>query len=141
MSIKSINEPDGPGRTSMVLPASINEPPKLPEGGEIPAPEITALTPDSATIGDPSFRLYVTGTNLFSGSIIVFAGQDEPTTLEDDGTVSTGINMDVWHGPDVLAVSVKNADKVSNELEFTFNASGALSRGAARSLPKHRRAR
>lgn len=140
MSIKSINEPDGPGRTSMVLPASINEPPKLPEG-EIPAPEITALTPDSATIGDPSFRLYVTGTNLFSGSVIVFAGQDEPTTLEDDGRVSTGINMDYWHGPDVLAVSVKNADKVSNELEFTFNAAEALSRGAARSPLKHRRSR
>jgi hypothetical protein len=140
MSIKSINEPAGPGRTTMVTPASINEPPKLPEG-ETLAPEITALTPDSATIGDPSFRLYVAGSNLFTGSIIVFAGQDEPTTLEADGRVSTGVNMDYWHGADVLKVSVKNADKVSNELEFTFNAAEALSRGAARSPPKHRRAR
>lgn len=108
----------------MVTPVSINEPPKLPEG-EIPAPVITALTPDSATIGEPSFRLYISGSNLFSGSVIVFAGQDEPTTLESDGTVSTGINMDFWHGADVLKVSVKNADKMSNELDFTFNAEAA----------------
>ena len=66
--------------------------------------------------------MFVSGTNLFAQSVIVFAGQDEPTTLNADGTLSTGINMDVWHGPDTVQVSVKNGSKMSNELPFTFAA-------------------
>lgn len=121
MGIKSINEPDGPGRTTMVLPSSINEPPKLPDvGGEIPTPAITSLDPSSATIGDASFRIYLTGEFFFAGSVINFAGQDELTTLEDDGRLSTGINMPLWLGPDTVVVTVKNGDKISNEVEFTF---------------------
>ena len=108
----------------MVLPASINEPPSVDElpPDAIPTPAIVALSPDNATLGDPSFTMFITGTNLFAQSVIVFAGQDEPTTLNADGTLSTGINMDVWHGPDTVQVSVKNGSKMSNELPFTFAA-------------------
>lgn len=128
MSIKSINEPDGPGRTTMVLPASINEPPKLPDmGGEIPTPAITSIDPSSTTIGDPGFRVYLTGTNFYNGSTIVFAGYDEPTTMEDDGRLSTAVNMAVWHGPDTVTVTVRNFDRISNEVEFTFLEAGAPS--------------
>jgi hypothetical protein len=137
MSIKSINEPEGPGRTTMVLPASINEAPSLdglpPDA--IPTPNIVALSPNNATLGDPSFTMYITGTNLFAQSVIVFAGQNEPTTLNTDGTLSTGINMDVWHGPDTVQVSVKNGSKSSNELPFTF------AEAATRSAHKQRRER
>jgi len=124
MSIKSINEPTGPGRTTMVLPASINEPPSVDDlpPDAIPEPTITSLSPDGAVLGEPSFTMFVSGTNLFAQSVIVFAGQDEPTTLNADGTLSTGINMDVWHGPDTVQVSVKNGSKMSNELPFTFAA-------------------
>jgi len=123
MSIKSINEPLGPGRTTMVLPASINEPPSVDDlpPDAIPEPTITSLSPDGAVLGEPSFTMFVSGTNLFAQSVIVFAGQDEPTTLNADGTLSTGINMDVWHGPDVVKVSVKNGPEQSNEVDFTFN--------------------
>jgi hypothetical protein len=128
MSIKSINEPDGPGRTTMVLPASINEPPKLPDmGGEIPTPAITSIDPSSCTIGDASFRIYLSGEFFFAGSVINFAGNDELTTLEDDGRLSTGINMPLWLGPDTVPVTVKNGDKVSNEVEFTFMEAGVAS--------------
>ena len=39
---------------------------------------------------------------------INFAGQDEPTTLNEDGTLSTGVNMAMWQGPDTVPVVIKN---------------------------------
>jgi hypothetical protein len=89
------------------------------------APVITELEPDEATIGEETFDLFVHGTGFTEDSVIVFAGQEEPTDLEDDGTLSTGINMDVWNGADTIKVSVKNGDKTSNEMEFTFHAEPA----------------
>lgn len=128
MSIKSINEPDGPGRTTMVTPASINEPPVLPDlGGEMPVPTITSIEPASCVLGDPSFRVYVAGENLFAGSVIVFAGYDEITTLESDGRLSTGVNMAVWLGPDTVQVSVRNGDTMSNAVDFEFAEAPAVS--------------
>ena len=135
MSIKSINEPDGPGRTTMVTPVSINEPPTLPDlGGEMPVPSITAIDPASCVLGDPDFRVYLSGENLFAGSVIIFAGQEEITTLESDGRLSTGVNMAVWHGPDVVQVSVRNGDVMSNAVDFEFAEAGAdtTDRGATR---------
>jgi hypothetical protein len=112
---------------------SVNEPQTvslpLPQGAVVPKPSITSIEPDGATIGDPSFTLYVTGENFFADSVLMFAGQDEPTTLNEDGTLSTGINMDVWHGADVLKVAVKNGPEVSNEVDFTFTEAGAGTRG------------
>jgi hypothetical protein len=105
--------------------ASINEPQTvglpLPAGTVVPKPSISSITPTEMTIGAESATLYVTGENFFRDSVIVFAGQNEPTTLNEDGTLSTGINMDVWHGPDVVKVSVKNGPEQSNEVDFTFN--------------------
>jgi hypothetical protein len=115
MGIESINEPNS-GHTWMVTPVSINEPPKLDQD----VPVITSIAPDTAVIGDPSFTLVVTGTGFSADSVIVFAGHDEPTTLEADGTLSTGVNMGVWLGPDTLPVVVRNFNVVSNAVEFTF---------------------
>jgi hypothetical protein len=84
-------------------------------------PILSALNPSTAAIGDESFVLYVSGENFVEGhSVIVFAGHDEPTTLNEDGTLSTGVNMGVWHGPDVLPVMVRNGGRYSEPLEFTF---------------------
>jgi hypothetical protein len=118
MGIESINEPGG--RTTMVLPASINEPPKMPD-----APVITALNPSECTLGDPDFTLFIEGTGFYPASMIIFAGHDEPTTLNEDGTLSTGINMALWQGPDTVKVQVYNGPMFSNEADFTFNAAGA----------------
>jgi hypothetical protein len=118
-SVKSINEPNAP-TTPGVLGGSINEPFKIPEGAD--APSIDSIEPTEATIGDPSFTLFITGSGFIPQSVINFAGQDEPTTLNEDGTLSTGINMDVWHGPDTLPVVVKNGPFTSNAVNFTFEA-------------------
>ncbi len=105
--------------------ASINEPQTvalpLPAGVEVPKPSISSITPTELTIGDDSTTLYVTGENFFRDSVITFAGQNEPTTLGEDGRLSTGINMDVWHGPDTVEVFVKNGPEMSNVEYFTFN--------------------
>jgi len=123
----SINEP--PGSTiGSENPGGPGGPPAEgggQPGGETQTPTITALEPDECTIGEETFDLFVSGTNFTEDSVIVFAGQDEPTDLEDDGTLSTGINMDVWHGPDVVQVMVKNGDKTSNAMPFTFHAEAA----------------
>jgi hypothetical protein len=52
--------------------------------------------------------------------VIVFAGYDEPTALNEDGTLSTGVNMGVWHGADTVPVCVRNGSLVSEPLDFTF---------------------
>jgi hypothetical protein len=100
--------------------------PDRPDLPELPppsvAPVLSSVSPNSAVLGGPNFRVNLTGTGFLASSIIVFAGHDEPTTLESDGRLSTGVDMSVWHGPDTVPVSVRNGDKVSNTLTFTFTA-------------------
>ena len=64
----------------------------------------------------------VSGVGLVMESVIVFAGQDEPSKLETNGTLTTGVNMSVWHGPDEVEVRVKNGEHISEPLMFTFTA-------------------
>jgi hypothetical protein len=123
-SAASINEPVG-STIGSENPGGPGGPPAPEGGGEAETPVITALEPDECTIGEETFDLFVIGTGFNEESVIVFAGQDEPTDLEDDGSLSTGINMDVWNGPDTVKVSVKNGDKTSNEMDFTFHAEAA----------------
>jgi len=117
MSVISINEPET-SRKIVLTPASVNEPPVLPEWAS-EAPVVESIAPTEATIGDPSFDVVLSGTGFYEQSVIVFAGQDEPTTLTD-GKLSTGVNMDVWQGPDTVKVSVRNGPIASNEVDFTF---------------------
>ena len=85
------------------------------------APVLTSIEPSTARIGQESFVLVVSGHGFVQDiSKIVFAGQDEPTKLETNGTLTTGVDMSVWHGPDELEVRVRNDDKVSEPLMFTF---------------------
>ena len=106
--------------------ASINEPQTtslpLPDNVTVPVPSISSLEPTECTIGDESFTLYISGENFFADSKIYFAGQPEPTTLGEDGRLSTGINMDVWNGPDTVPVVIQNGPEASEPAEFTFNA-------------------
>lgn len=85
-------------------------------------PVVTSLEPSEATIGDPSFLLHVYGTDFDLSSKISFAGHDEPTTLITDNEVTTGVDMSVWKGADVLPVLVKNNGVASNSVNFTFHA-------------------
>jgi len=118
-TIGSINEPEGSRKTSLT-PQSVNEPATLPDWAT-EAPVVTGLEPTECTLGDPDFRIYVSGTGFYEQSTLVFAGQDEPTTFED-GKLSTGVNMAVWHGPDTVQVGVRNGPIESNTMPFTFKA-------------------
>jgi hypothetical protein len=133
MSIKSINEPEGPGRTTMLLPNSINEPLTLPEGGSDQAPVINALTPDGAEVGGPDIVMVIDGTGFTLGSVIVWNGGDEPTTVLDGERVSTTVKPSTASGPWAIPVAVRNGDRMSNQLTFTFSETGAT-----RSSPKRR---
>jgi hypothetical protein len=119
LNIKSVNEP-GTSREMMLTPASVNEPPVLPEWAS-EAPVVESITPTETTIGDPSFDVVLSGSGFYEQSVIVFASHDEPTTLTD-GKLSTGVNMDVWQGADTVKVSVRNGPIASNEVDFTFKA-------------------
>jgi hypothetical protein len=89
-----------------------------------PPPVVTALAPDMAVLGQASFTLHVLGTGFDAGSVIVFNGYDEPTTVVSPTEVTTGVNMAVWTAPSLpLPVVVRNADgQVSESLPFTFTA-------------------
>jgi hypothetical protein len=96
-----------------------------------PPPVVTALVPDTAVLGSPSFTLHITGSGFDAASVIVFAGQDEPTTLVSPTEVTTGVNMAVWAGPDALPVLVRNGDgQTSEALTFTFTAAVTARRKA-----------
>ena len=90
----------------------------------LPAPTVSALVPNTATIGDPSFTLKVQGTGFGPGSVIIFNGNDEPTTFVSPTEVTTGVNMAVWTAPSApLPVLVRHADgRESGSLPFTFEA-------------------
>jgi hypothetical protein len=83
-------------------------------------PVVTSLLPAQATIGDPDFTLFITGQGFMESSVIHFAGHDEPTTLNGDGTLSTGVKPSLWGAPVVVQCSVRNGAVSSNVLDFTF---------------------
>ena len=123
MGIESINDPSG--HTAMVTPRSINDPPQLPET----APTISAIAPDQCAIGSDDFTLYVSGENFFAGSVIHFAGHDEPTTLNEDGSLSTGVKPSLWLNPDTVQCQIRNGEMLSNAVDFVFT--DAASRGVS----------
>jgi hypothetical protein len=120
------------------MPTSINEPstPAFEKVAGAVTPTISALEPDTCAIGDPDFDLHVTGGDFGVNTIIYFAGHDEPTTLNEDGTVSTGVKPSLWGAPAVVQCYVRNGTLHSNPMEFTFTeaAAGGTRKGGQLSL-------
>ena len=106
--------------------ASINEPQAvslpLPQGTKVPVPSISSLNPTETTIGAEDFTLYVSGENIFRDSVINFAGQDEPSTLNEDGTLSTIVKPSLWADPVTVPVLIKNGPESSDPMDFEFKA-------------------
>lgn len=88
--------------------------------GSVTPVTVTSLSPNNATLGTPSFDLHVMGANFDQFSVINFAGQDEPTVFVSPTELTTGVNMDVWKGADVVSVYVKSPVLVSDPVDFTF---------------------
>lgn len=94
--------------------------------GSVKPVTIASLNPNTAVLGTPSFDLHVMGSNFDRFSVINFAGHDEPTTFVSDKELTTGVNMDMWHGPDVVSVYVKSPSGVASDLvDFTFADAGS----------------
>ena len=98
-------------------------------GNNIRPPTVTSLTPSSAELGDPSFTLHVHGTNFDAGSVIVFNGFEEPTTLVSATEVTTGVDMSVWAAPVAVPVAVVKNGVMSDPMNFTFTDGVALLAG------------
>jgi outer membrane protein assembly factor BamB len=62
-------------------------------GPDVPAyPTITALTPSSATAGDPAFVLTVTGTGFVDGAQVTWSGTSRPTAFVSSTTLRASIS-------------------------------------------------
>lgn len=121
-AIQSINEPN-PATRNPITGGSINEPVTASDLPPMPVPVVTSLDPDSCAIGTADFTLEVHGENFFAGSVIFFAGHDEPTTYDQEaGTVSTGVKPSLWGSPVVVQCQVRNGTVLSNAVNFTFAA-------------------
>jgi hypothetical protein len=83
-------------------------------------PTVTAVVPDSVTLGEPDFTVSVQGTGFDEEAVIVWNGFDEPTTFVSATEVQTGVNMAVWAAPVALDVQVRTAAGLSNAQTFTF---------------------
>jgi hypothetical protein len=114
-------------------------------GGYTKSPVVGTLVPSNVELGSASFTLRIHGSNFNQSSVIIFAGQEEPTTIISDKEVTTGVDMSVWLGPDSVPVEVMNSDTgvVSNSLSFTFIATEPALFGTSRavksdhSIPSH----
>ena len=102
---------------------------RSPEAPE-PEPEeplaLTALEPDTAALGSPSFTIHVRGTGFDESSVILWNNAPEPTTVVSNTELTTGVNMDTAAYAVTLPVAVMASDgTVSNELPFTFTEAAA----------------
>jgi hypothetical protein len=105
------------------------------KGGEMPvivdtlaeaqesAPSLTSIEPSTAESGAEDLTLVVTGENFTAQSVIIFGTMDEPTTLQADGTLTTGVKPSLF-APAVVPVSVRNGPLHSGPLDFTFTEAG-----------------
>ena len=93
--------------------------PDQPEPPEQTAPVLTALEPATVESGSEDVTLYVTGSGLNAESVLIFGTLDEPTTHNEDGTVSTIVKPSLF-APAEVPVTVRNGEAQSNSLIFTF---------------------
>jgi hypothetical protein len=138
MGIQSINEP-GSGHTWSVTPQSINEPPDY--SAMVDPPVIELITPDHCAIGEGDFTLFVTGTGFYPGSVINFAEHDEPTTLNEDGTLSTVVKPSLWTSAVKVFVYVRNGEVHSNFVPFIFGEAGGAEEDEYKSMHPRRKAK
>jgi hypothetical protein len=109
--------------------------------GETLTPVIESIEPEEVAIGSDDIFFYVQGQNFTDESVMSFAGHDEPTTLEDDGRLSTIVKPSLWANPDTVKVSIRNGNMTSNEVDFAFTdaEAGGTSSRREREKSKHKR--
>jgi|SRR5436190_408140 hypothetical protein len=99
----------------------------LTSGPAIP-PIVSSLSPNTVVIGSPTFDIHVMGSGFVAGSVIMFNGIEEPTTVVSPTELTTGVNMPLWTAEAEVPVTVLNPDGVlSDPLTFSFTAAAAQS--------------
>jgi IPT/TIG domain len=93
-----------------------------PEPGE-PA-TLTALSPQTAVVGDADLTMTATGTGFTADSVIVFNGGEEQTTFVSETELTTGVKPSLASGAGDVPVLVRTAAGDTAPLNFTFTAAG-----------------
>lgn len=120
---QELPEPEAPAKPEKPQPKGSRA---AARDASTPATGATSLLPSSAAIGDPSFMVRVVGYGFDASSVIVFAGNDEPTNHVSDTELTTGVDMSVWLGVDpAIPVAVRTTladgtEETTNELLFAF---------------------
>jgi hypothetical protein len=87
--------------------------------GELPAPVLTSISPQSAMLGTPSFTLRVLGSNFDPAAQIIWNGSAEPTTFVSETELTTGVNMETAEVALEIPIAVYSGFGVlSNEIIF-----------------------
>ena len=111
----TVLNPDG--GTSSALPFTITS---------VPAPTITALSPNSAQAGSPALTLNVTGTNFVSGATVKWNGGVRSTTFGSATQLSAAIPATDVAAAGTAQVTVVNPDGgTSSALPFTITSAPA----------------
>jgi hypothetical protein len=97
-----------------------------------PPPVVTALEPDTAALGSPSFTLHVLGTGFALDAVILWNGSEEPTTYVSDTELTTEVNMATAVVAITLPVAVTQGGVTSNAVDFTLtDPAGTTRKGRA----------
>jgi hypothetical protein len=84
------------------------------------APQISALTPQTVTVGSPGFTLQVTGSGFVSGATVRWNGTDRSTTFGSATQLQAAIPAADLVTPVPVPVTVRNPDAVvSNSMNIT----------------------
>lgn len=90
-------------------------------GEDLPPPVVDELVPATAELNSPDVTLHVMGSGFVAGSVIVFAGQDEPIVFVSDEEITTIITLSLPWGAVKVPVFVRNPDgQESASLDFEF---------------------
>jgi hypothetical protein len=119
-----------------VSASEINVKDALTVTAENPVPSIGSLSPSSATAGNASFTLAVSGNNFVSGSIVRWNGADRATTFVDSSSLTASISSSDLTNAGSSFVTVYNPSPgggSSNGQVFTVNPNSTTSSGPAQS--------
>jgi IPT/TIG domain len=117
----------GPNPTYIVdttLPARIDQikDESAPEPPAESAPVLTSLSPAELPVWAQDTEVFYNGSGFTDASVIIWNGSEEPTKFISATQLSTIVKPSTVQAPlpYTLQTSVKNGDKESGELNFTF---------------------
>ena len=83
------------------------------------APNITTLSPNMATAGDPGFMLTVNGSGFGVDSVVFWNGTALPTAYGTTTKLTATVSMADVASAGMFPVSVRSGGKNSNMINFT----------------------